>query len=249
MDPNEPQDDRLGDQYGDLAGYEPKDAVNLLLGYQQQLASENQRLRQEQQPPEPEPEPEPGPSVDMEVVAGEDKEAAAKQLTDFTAATVDALVNQRLAEDKDKTFPQDRERAKQDAAARIAQMGGNFAEREEELDKYMMESNGVTKTSQINPMTWVNAFVYRQGQAALGGANPAQPYVERPSPSLREPSRSGQGYEMPEEQRSHKGWETVSNEKIPMEEWVALRDDINNVEDYERFLENQKELAARRGRR
>lgn len=260
--PDRDEDDMIGGE-GPMSRYTYKEAYALTTGMHSEMANENQRLRAELErsrtaPLSPSPvEPEPRAGPDWGVVQGEDKEAATAELKTYTEGVVDDLYAKRKTQDDAKTFPADRANAKAYAENRIRQAGGDPAKFSDAVDKAMGPQSGITPEQQTDPNFWYQAFVLAEGASAISGRQPGrgtEVHVERPTrgpsgaPSDAGPSDSRweEGFEPGVEKRAKTRWEEQTGEKIPMEEWVELRD-MTNVQEYEEMMAKRKS-NTRRGR-
>ena len=272
--PDEPQkldpEETLGDDWGAFKGYKPQDALRIMMGMHTELASENQRLRKAPAPAAAADAPVPNTSPplsdkqpDWDAIKGDDRDAASKAMAEYTESVVDDLVNKRLAKDRTTSFPTDRDRAKRDGADVVKQLKGDpqdYLKYVESLDKNLTDQRGVSQDAQVDPKVWAQAYIQLKGYEALSGntveskTSPAvatTPYVERPSPGVpMSASTVPEGeWEMPEEKRTKREWERTLGTTIPDDEWFAFRDKINNVEDYERWVSDQKRKDDKKGRR
>ena len=253
------EDDKevLGEEYGALAGHTPEDGLKIMMGMQSEMAAENQRLRaQAAEPPPPPPEPKKEapdpPSVDLDVIRGDDKDAAAEELNRHTREIVGKVVKENLSARDAADFPTKREQAKTQAAEMIRKAGGDFSKHEKEIDAAMTEAGKVSREAQTTPGYWAQAFVTREGIQAMGGKEPSgAPHVERPTPNS--PQNRGKPTLTPIESEVRDNFARVAGDNISDEEWAFFRDKGQgpdeprmNIDDYEEYVLKQASKSKAR---
>jgi hypothetical protein len=238
----------LGSEWGALAGKTEGEALRIMTQFNREQAQELQRLRDATEKSAPDKEPDDDIHPDLEKLRGEDPEEAAKAMKEYTEQLVSRFHSQRVQEDRERSFPQDRARAIRDAKVYIEGLGMEWGEDGAKLEQVMSDQYGVPKDQQVNSESWINAYKLMVGDKALKGEfkgktmPPNSPYVARPN-MTRVPLRD-EGtpeYEMPEEKHTHEMFQKQLGKKISMKEWAALRDDVRTYEDYEKL---QAQLAA-----
>jgi len=249
--------DVLEQEYGELAGYEPRQAVKLMTGYHSQLAEQNRANRErieelEARLKEKETPPPPKPKVNLETLKGDDQEAAAKALEDYTRQTAETVVNETLGRQRQDRFPRDRAEAIREAREQFNAAGGNFDKYQKALEQYMSKADPAIQT---NPMSWVQAATLMEGTESMKaraqqGNREGRPFVE--TPTRRSPAEGGgdgKYFEDPAERKELEEWDRVTGQKTSPAEWQEMRDNIHNVDEYEAFVLRNAEKAkgGRRG--
>lgn len=255
----------LGNEWGPLAGYTPTQALRMVSGMLNEKSAEVVQLKEvlEQKVAEGKETPEPpetdGPDVDK--LAKMSPDEARKYIAEYTKQVAGTLVDQRLGQYRNQTFEMDRENAKLTARRKV---GPDFDRWAAQIDNYLTEKNKVSREAQISPQTWEQAYTYLVGQEARGmiqgpegtpgGTSEREAgnrmLGERPNynPRSRRPGGREEILEDPDERHAHAMWEKQLDRKIPIDEWVAFRDNIRSITDYEEWVE-QQELKKKRGER
>lgn len=243
-------ENKLDASWGALAGYSPEEALKLVTNMHGEISEENSRLKDEVASMKTPEVKEPARNLDFTAIQGADTEKAQKELEEYIDATADQKILAQRTADFERDFPQLRERAKRDAIQTLQAQGIDPSDHIETIDAAMKK--GSDKEGQVNPNLWVQAYILARGQEVITKKPGDQPavtsgvHVERPTRTPFELQNFGSDnpeYEMPEEAHAHKMFEKETGGAIPKEEWVAYRDDIRSVEDYEKYLRSRKEKS------
>lgn len=241
-----PEENKLGSEWGALAGYSPEEALRLVTNMHGEMSEENSRLKDELAGMKTPEVKAPTRNLDFQTIQGTDAEKAQKELEEYIDVTAEQKMQAQRAADFERDFPQMRARAKRDAIETLRANGIDPSDHIETIDAAMQKSTD--KEGQVNPNLWVQAYILARGQEAVtkkpeSAASPGV-HVERPTRTPFELQNYGSDnpeYEMPEEAHTHKMFEKETGGPISKEEWVAYRDDIKSVEDYEAYLRSRKE--------
>lgn len=238
---------------GPFAGHRPEDALQQVMGIASAKEQENQRLREAaaQPPPEPPKAAAPLAGPDLDVIRGEDREAATKELTEFTQSAVETLYNKRVGEERARTFPSDRQRAITTAKEMVEREGGDWSRFGPRLETAMTEANKVSRDQQIDPNAWYGLWVAAAGKESMAPPTDPPPFTERPSPATRPGQRpAADSYEMPIEAQVHARFDEMTGEgnELSPQEWAHLRDHIHTQAEWDAWQRERtaKQTAGRR---
>lgn len=240
-----PEENKLGSEWGALAGYSPEEALRLVTNMHGEMSEENSRLKDELAGMKTPEVKAPTRDLDFQTIQGTDAEKAQKELEEYIDVTAEQKMQAQRAADFERDFPQMRGRAKREAVQILQANGIDPSDHIETIDAAMAK---ISKEEQVNAQLWIQAYTLVKGQEALtkkpAPAAESGVHVERPTRTPFELQNYGSDnpeYEMPEEAHTHKMFEKETGGPISKEEWVAYRDDIKSVEDYEAYLRSRKE--------